>query len=43
MRWRHQDISGLAGIAALAIVALLLLGLFWLVCAALFQATRMAG
>ncbi|MFO7675971.1 MAG: hypothetical protein R6X12_06635 [bacterium] len=36
MRWQNRDISDLAGIAALVLVALLLLGLFWLVCAAVF-------
>ena len=36
MRWRDRDISGLAGIAAMVIVALLLLGLFWLACATFF-------
>ncbi|MFO7637809.1 MAG: hypothetical protein R6X14_00670 [bacterium] len=36
MLWRNRDISVLAGVAALVIVALLLLGLFWLVCASLF-------
>jgi hypothetical protein len=36
MRRQNRNISGLAGIAALVLVALLLLGLFWLVCASVF-------